>query len=280
MNTLRSIIVPVLEQMPLSHLRSQLLPAFSGHSDCFDLIELGFRRLTSRRHAPDVLRQFFQSWSQTNNSAMTVAGISNRLTLLAHQQKPIGDRAALFRALTSLHRIIDEDLAVTQRILHSQLFYTMATGIVGDDDWLSHRYLHPSAKAFKAWKDERSLRDADPMVALLTTLVHEIYTHGEVEFILPLFKRWLEEDYGIASRKAAHILGWISVHCGPTEKNHFFHARDAVGHYADALAVRVEDYDLGDIVAEYLAKKAGVLNALFPDIHAGNALGERALSAA
>jgi hypothetical protein len=280
MQTLLNIISPVLEQMPTSHLREQLLPAFSAQADQFAAIELAFHRLTSSQHAPDTLRKFFQSWSQTNNSAMTVAGISNRLTLLAHRQQPIADREALLRALTSLHRIIDEDLAVTHRILHSQLFYNMATGIVGDDDWLSQRYLHPTAKAFKTWKDDRSLRHDDPMVALLTTLVHEIYTHGEVEFILPLFKRWLEKDYAVAPRDAAHILGWITVHCGPTEKNHFFHARDAVGHYAEAMALQVTDYELGDIVSEYLQKKAAVMDALFPSASAANDVGDFALSTA
>jgi hypothetical protein len=255
--------MPVLEQMPASHLRDTLVPAFSAHAEAFAAIETGFRRLTSGAHDAQTLRGFFQSWSQTNNSATTVAGISNRLTLRLHRQQPVADTDALLRTLTSLHRILDEDLAVTHRILHSQLFYTMATAIVGDDDWQSQRYLHPAAEDFKRWKDAQSLRDDDIMVALLTTLAHEIYTHGEVEFILPLFKRWLEQDLGIAPRDAAHILGWISVHCGPTEKNHFFHARDAVMHYAQAMALRVEDYRLDGIVATYLQKKAAVLTALF-----------------
>lgn len=262
MNSLGTIIVPVLQGMNASHLKDELLRAFPRHAQRFHTIEAAFRRLTARRHDVETLRGFFQSWSQTNNSAMTVAGIGNRLTLLVHARRPISDEAALLRALVSLNRIVDEDLAVTHRVLHAQMFYAMATGIVGDDLWLLHRYIHPNARAFKAWKDHNSLRDPDPAVALLTTLVHEIYTHGEVEFILPLFKRWLTQEYGFTERASTRTLGWISVHCGATEKNHFFHALDAIGHFARALRVDFDAYPLDGIVGTYLEKKAALMEQL------------------
>ena len=264
MASLRSIILPVLDGMPSSHIKLSLLSEIPKHKPSFDAIERGFVELTSRRQDPDLLRRFFQSWSQTNNSAMTVAGIGNRLTLMLHSGAEIHDPAALVQTLVSLNRIVDEDLAVTGAVLHSQLFHTMATGIVGDDEWLLHRHLDPAAREFKAWKDRNSLRDRDPMVALLTTLVHEIYTHGEVEFILPLFRAWLARDHGVDETASRRMLAWISVHCGPTEKNHFFHAFDAVRHYARAMSLRVEDYALDEIVAQYLSRKAAVLRALFP----------------
>ncbi|POZ61965.1 hypothetical protein [Chromobacterium alticapitis] len=264
MNSLSAIINPVLADMPSSHLKQELLNAFGSRGDRFSAIEAGFRCFASGNHSPAVLRRFFHSWSQTNNSAMTVAGISNRLTLLVHTGREIADQNALLRAIVSLNRIVDEDLAVTHKILHSQLFYNMATGIVGDDLWLSRDYLHPSAQAFKAWKDHNSLRDPDPAIALLTTLAHEIYTHGEVEFILPLFRQWLLRDLKFSERDAIRTLGWISVHCGPTEKNHFFHALDAIGHYGRAMGVDFERYGVDDIVGDYLDKKAAVLEAVAP----------------
>jgi hypothetical protein len=81
-----------------------------------------------------------------------------------------------------------------------------------------------------------------------------------VEFILPLFTRWLCEDYGYDDGEAKRILAWISVHCGPTEKDHFFHALNAIGHFSRAMAVNVDDYLLGEIVETYLEKKAAVLD--------------------
>jgi len=260
--SLQAIILPVLEAVSDSHIKTSLVRCFSEHPHYFDTIEQGFRVLTRQRQDPEALCSFFHSWSQTNNSAVTVAGIGNRLTLMLHRGQQVGDEAALLRVLTSLDRIIDEDLAVTHRVLHADMFYRMATDIVGDDRWLSRRYLHPSAKEFKDWKDHNSLRDSDHMIALLTTLTHEIYTHGEVEFILPLFRRWLAEEYGFTDAAIRRTLAWISVHTGPTEKNHFFHALSALEHFTKAMDVSIADYSLDEIVATYLAKKAAVLDHL------------------
>lgn len=261
-DSLQAVILPVIETVPDLYIRNGLVRCFSEQSRHFHTIEEGFRALTRQRQDPEVLSGFFHSWSQTNNSAVTVAGIGNRLTLLLHRGQQVGNEGALLRTLTSLDRIIDEDLAVTHRVLHSDMFYRMATDIVGDDRWLSRRYLHPAAKEFKDWKDHNSLRDRDPMVAMLTTLAHEIYTHGEVEFILPLFRRWLAEDYGFTDAEIRRTLAWISVHTGPTEKNHFFHALSALEHLAEAMGVAIADYPLDEIVETYLEKKAAVLDHL------------------
>jgi hypothetical protein len=248
--------------MQESHLKSQLLQHLPRQQKAFGVIEEKFDQLTSKRHEKDLLRNFFHSWSQTNNSAVTVAGIGNRLTMLVHKERPVGDKLQLLLSLTSLNRIVDEDLAVVGRLLHSDLFYTMATSVCTDDGWLSKKYLHKTAEDFKAWKDQNSLREKDLMIALLTTLIHEIYTHGEVEFILPKFRKWLIEEYGFAKAYCDKTLAWISVHCGPTEKNHFFYALGAIFHYCGAMNVRLEDYDLKEIIETYLSKKALVMQAV------------------
>jgi hypothetical protein len=179
MITLSSIILPVIDGMEESHLKNQLLKFLPREELAFSKIEKSFNKLTARKHDKQRLQLFFHSWSMTNNSAMTVAGISNRLTMLVHKNQPVADELSLLRSVTSLNRIVDEDLAVVGKVLHSQLFYTMATNICTDDDWLSRTYLHETAADFKSWKDKNSLRDKDIMIALLTTLVHEIYTHGD-----------------------------------------------------------------------------------------------------
>ena len=262
MTNLSSIILPVIEGMEESHLKDQLLKFLPNQEKLFSKIEESFNQLTSKVQDKERLQRFFHSWSQTNNSAMTVAGISNRITMLVHKKQPIVDEKALLLSITSLNRIVDEDLAVVGRILHSQLFYTMATTICTDDDWLSRKYLNKSASDFKAWKDQNSLRNKDIMIALLTTLIHEIYTHGEVEYILPKFKFWLLNDYGFSEDECEKTLAWISVHCGPTEKNHFFFAVSSIFYYAKAMNVDVASYDLEGIIKDYLDKKAAVMEEL------------------
>ena len=96
----------------------------------------------------------------------------------------------------------------------------MATRLCGDDEWQSKRFLTPEAQAFKQWKDRCNLIDADLLSGLLATLVHEIYTHAEVEFLRPLFDGWLvDHDWSDDERRRA--LLWIQVHCDGTELDHF-----------------------------------------------------------
>lgn len=262
MNNLVSIILPVIDQMVESPIKKQLLTHFPKQKEQFSIIENSFKSLTSRKQSQETLNSFFKSWSQTNNSAMTVAGLSNRMTMLVHKNQPIASEHDLFKAVASLNRIVDEDLAVVGRVLHSKLFYTMATSIAGDDSWLSNSYLNDEAVSFKAWKDKNSLRNKDIMIGLLTTLVHEIYTHGEVEFIIPLFESWLKRDGRFSDLEIKRSLAWISVHCGPTEKDHFFHAVDAVNSYAKALEIDILDYDLEEIITNYLHLKSKVMGTL------------------
>ena len=262
MKNLSSIILPVIQEMENSHLKTQLLQYIPQQEDSFSIIEKSFKELTSTAQSQEVLRHFFHSWSQTNNSAMTVAGLSNRLSMLIHKNKPVHDEAQLLRSIVSLNRIVDEDLAVVGKVLHSKLFYTMATSICGDDQWLLHTYNHPHSKSFKDWKDANSLHEKDVMIGLLTTLVHEIYTHGEVEFILPMFKDWLAATTEFTENETMYILAWISVHCGPTEKNHFFFAVNSIHHYAKAMNIRLEDYSLEEIINTYLEKKALVMQSI------------------
>ncbi|WP_408041068.1 hypothetical protein [Tenacibaculum amylolyticum] len=264
--SLISIITPVIDQMESSHLKTQLLKYFPQQEEQFSKIEASFQALTAQKQHQDALNLFFKSWSQTNNSAMTVAGLSNRMTMIIHKNKEVKSEYDLFRAVSSLNRIVDEDLAVVGRVLHSKLFYDMATSIAGDDSWLSNRYLSQQAIDFKAWKDKNSLRNKDIMIGLLTTLVHEIYTHGEVEFIIPLFRKWLEDEGRLSDLEIDKALAWIQVHCGPTEKDHFFHAVASVASYAKAFEVNIEEYDLQEIIEDYLQLKSEVMGVLHEEL--------------
>jgi hypothetical protein len=274
MTNLLSIILPVLDGMAESPLKQQLIKYFPMQAENFATIENSFALLTSTAPDPDRLRPFFHSWSQTNNSAVTVAGLSNRMTMLIHKNFPVADEAQLFRSVANLNRIVDEDLAVVGKVLHSDLFYAMATNICGDDEWLSRRYLDESAKGFKAWKDRNSLRDKDLLIGLLTTLVHEIYTHGEVEFILPKFTNWLNAEFDLSATDTKNTLAWITVHCGPTEKNHFFYAVSSIMNFVKAMDVNLEDYDLEQIVGDYLTKKALVMETISARLNGVNSLAE------
>ena len=250
-----------LEGVTDDALRSQLVTAVQTpqSTDALFQIEEAFRLVTALQPHDDGLRWFFRSWSMTNNSAMCVSGLGNRISMELRDQ-PL-ESSRLVDTLVSLHRIADEDLGVGNGLLHADLFYSMATTLCGDDAWQSKRYLTPEAAAFKQWKDRCALVDDDLVVGLLTTVVHEIYTHGEVEYLWPLFDGWLERA-GWATAQRQRTLQWVTVHCGGTELDHFGHAVDALSYYAGSLREVTERSDVAGTVAAYLDHKSSAMNSI------------------
>ncbi|MCP1475908.1 hypothetical protein ABIA54_005243 [Pseudomonas sp. EB276 TE3739] len=256
---LLSVIEPVLDDMPAGVLKQALVEAFRSQEAALHDIERSFQSLTSRHHRAAPLRTFFGSWSKTNNSAASVSGLASRITLLARSEQHSDAADRLYRVCGSLQRITDEDLGALGNTLHSELFYNMATPICGDDQWLLKENCLPSAQSFKDWTDARRLRDLDLLQGLLTTLVHEVYTHGEVEFIHPLFTQWFERDMGVPAAKVRSTVAWVTVHTGGTESNHFAHAVAAVEAFVEAMGVAVVQSAAQEIFVEYLQRKAEVM---------------------
>lgn len=264
---LLSIVEPVLNDMPASTLKHALFEAFWAVEEELMEIEKAFALLTERKHSPAVLRKFFASWSKTNNSAASVSGLANRLTLLARSDAGCMAADQLYRACGSLQRITDEDLGALGNTLHADLFYNMATPLCGDDQWMLKANCLPSAQAFKDWTDRQRLRERDLLQGLLTTLVHEVYTHGEVEFIHPLFKQWFVRDMGIPAERARATVAWVTVHTGGTESNHFAHAVAAVEQFVEAMQINIDQAAAREIFEHYLRMKAGVMKECAELLH-------------
>ena len=262
--TLQDIVHPVLSEMAEGPLRGALLGAFAVEARALAAIEECFQALVAKRQEPEALRRFFHSWSKTNNSAASVSGLASRMTLSGRRSADATTREALYRVCDSLQRITDEDLGARGNVLHADLFYRMATTISGDDRWLSKRYCNSAADEFRDWVDRHRLRERNLLKGLLITLVHEVYTHGEVEFILPLFQRWAREELGLAGDDARKVLAWISVHTGGTESAHFGHATEAVAHYCEAAGADIDGDAAGALFETYLERKAAVMMQLTP----------------
>ncbi|EML1599751.1 hypothetical protein [Burkholderia cenocepacia] len=256
---LLDIVTPVLHEMKGGVLKDALVAAFSAEEETLRDIESAFRRLTERSYPASALRTFFASWSKTNNSAASVSGLANRITLLARSEAGSAASNQLHDVCASLQRITDEDLGALGGVLHADLFYTMATAACGDDTWLLKSACLPSAQAFKDWTDRQRLKERDLLIGLLTTLVHEVYTHGEVEFIHDLYKSWFHTHVGIPADRVRHIVAWVTVHTGGTESNHFGHAVQAVNAFADAMQVTIDESAATTLFQDYLRRKATVM---------------------
>lgn len=251
-----------LDSVPAYPIIEPLRRAFAAHEDALADIERSFREFTAIAPTPDRARYFFHSWSLTNHSALCVSGIGNRITLRLRDSKNGIDKPRLAEALLALHRISDEDLGALGGTLHADLFYEMAELFCGNDTWLSRGFAVDTARAFKDYKNRAGLRTPDLMYGLLSTVVHEVYTHGEVEFILPLFRECVQQHFAIDEKQQRRRLAWISVHCGPTEREHFRHAAEAIEHYCAATHTDVLSYDLETLFGEYIEHKAAVMRDL------------------
>jgi hypothetical protein len=251
-----------LEHEPL---RAVLLDSLRSEKESVRIIGESFAHFVQKKHDPDIRRKFFASWQRTNNSAMSVEGLANRITHEAEaatSQLDAGRVLSMFRAAGRLNRVADEDLGVGGQVQHFELFYRMATQYTdGDDRWQSRQFCLPSASEFKSWLDSSRLRDPI-MSGLFSLLIHEGYTHAELEMIAPLFSRWSTDVMGLTAKDTRRVLAWISVHNGGTEKAHFAHSCAALTHYCEGSGAKI-DLDLaGQVFTEYFRRKATVMKQL------------------
>ena len=252
-------VIPNVED---AFLRQALQSAWAASDKPLSRIEAAFQHLSEGRLDSYELRQFFHSWSQTNNSASTLAGYCNRLSSIAISDKAIADSRNFLDIIHHLNRVTDEDLGANGGTLHWDLFYRMASTFCQGDEWLSLRYRTPQASEFKRWKEQKMLREPDLMQGMLVTLIHEISTHGEVEFILPLFEHLLAQMTELSPQKRSSSITWIKVHCGATEKNHFFHTLQAARQLCNVMEYQLDQNTVCDIFCDYLQRKADVMESI------------------
>jgi hypothetical protein len=252
-------------QLEHQALRGVLLDSLRTEIESVRTIGESFARFSERKHPSEVRRRFFASWQRTNNSAMSVEGLANRITMEAESAAGRSESAralSMFRAAGRLNRVADEDLGVGGQVLHYELYYRMATEFTDrDDEWQSRKYCLPVAAEFKSWLDMSRLRDPI-MVGLYSLLVHEGYTHAELEMIAAPFQAWATDVMGLTPRDARRVLAWISVHIGGTEKAHFAHSCAALAHYCEGSGAEIDLNLAGDVFRTYLRRKAAVMQQL------------------
>ena len=252
-------------QLEHDSLRDCLMDSIVEEQSSLQQIEESFRAFTSAKHSLNSRRTFFSSWQKTNNSAMSVEGLANRISAEGEAAVERGEpkeALGLFGSCARLNRVADEDLGVGGKVLHFELYYQMATGFCDQDDlWQSRQYCLPEASAFKSWLDQTRLRE-EIMQGQYSMLVHEGYTHAELEMIAPLFQRWAVEDMGYSPGKARALLAWISVHNGGTEKRHFAHVCSSVTHYLQATGEEANPEEATKVFRTYLKKKAAAMAGL------------------
>jgi hypothetical protein len=253
-------------QLEHESLKNVLLDTLQAEQDSVSAIDASFQSFTAKKHSLRTRRQFFASWQRTNNTAMSVEGLASRITQKAEQALFKGENSPvaleLFRSAGRLNRVTDEDLGVKGQILHFELYYRMATKFSDNDDaWQSREFCLPAASEFKSWLD--SMRLTEPIInGLFSMLIHEGYTHAELEMIAPMFENWAIEIMGLDKSDARRCLTWISVHNGGTEKLHFEHACAALNHYCNATTDDINLEIARQVFQNYFRRKGEVMKRL------------------
>ena len=246
-------------------LREVLMESVYAERDSLDAIRSSFVTFTGRAHDLDKRRRFFASWQRTNNSAMSVEGLANRMTAEGEKSfsKLDSDKVlSIFRAAGRLNRVTDEDLGVGGQVHHFELYYRMASGFCDQDDaWQSRAFCTQLAAEFKTWLDAARLRDP-VMTGLYSMLVHEGYTHAELEMIAPLFDSCATEIFGLSAKETKKQLAWITVHNGGTEKRHFAHSCLSLEHYTSATGANIDLVAAGVTFRDYFRRKGAVMREL------------------
>ncbi|MEJ2043441.1 MAG: hypothetical protein P8X74_02740 [Reinekea sp.] len=265
MSRLYPLAQQVISDVENPLLAEQLTHAFRNSSADLDIIEKAFSLLTQSDFHKDSLCRFFHNWSLTNNSAASLSGYCNRFTKKWLDEGCINAEIYM-NILRHLNRISDEDLGATGGVIHFDLYYSMATPICKGDQWLSRHYMLKEGAQFKKWREFQLLKEKDLFMGILTTLIHEIYTHSEVEFILPLFQQWLPTISEMDQKAQSQCLAWIAVHTKGTERRHFNEALKAINYIAQLLDVDLKTYDMASWFANYLHQKATLMEALSRDL--------------
>jgi hypothetical protein len=252
-------------QLDHEPLREVLMDSLYAEKESIGAIARSFDGFLAGRQAPDVRRRFFASWQKTNNSAMSVEGLANRMTAEGEAKVVKGETEkglSIFRAAGRLNRVADEDLGVGGQTLHFELYYRMATEFAGhDDQWQSRQYCLAAAAEFKSWLDSTRLR-MPVIVGLYSLLVHEGYTHAELEMIAKPFYDFATREMGLSDRDAKRNLAWISVHNGGTEKAHFAHSCMSLTHYLEGSGAQIDLQMASDIFRKYFRMKGAVMAQL------------------
>ncbi len=253
------------DQLDNERLRRVMLESLEAEAESMQTITRSFGAFLAGCQATDIRRRFFASWQRTNNSAMSVEGLANRMT--AEGEARVGsaepDKALLlFRAAGRLNRVADEDLGVGGQKLHFELYYRMATEFAGhDDQWQSRQYCLPAAADFKSWLDTMRLKSS-VLVGLYSLLVHEGYTHAELEMIAAPFHNWATAHMGLSDVEARRVLAWISVHIGGTEKAHFAHSCASLAHYLEGSNAVIDFQVAAATFRKYFRLKAAAMAQL------------------
>jgi hypothetical protein len=138
---------------------------------------------------------------------------------------------------------------------HSKLYAELATTACGSDAWrLQDEYAVPAARNFSQWVGEKRPRAPDLMEAIEMMIMTELFNTAEYNIMTPMWKGWLGATKGLSKRDVNKAASFLSVHCGPVEARHFFHATSALELYAQGVGAALEYDRIRSLSTDYVER--------------------------
>ena len=177
------------------------------HKQSYRQIEHGYNTLTVSKQDGDVLKTFLHGWSVLYNSDMALAGITNRLTMMLHEQPSDKAESHILDAIIQLNSSMDD--AHVGATTNHRLFRAMANAVCSGESWAQPDALCARVHEFKAWRDATCVVAKDIQLGLMAELIHVVHMQGMFEVIASKLSDWLEDHYGWKEEQAHENLGWI-----------------------------------------------------------------------
>ena len=255
-----------LDAVGNAQLVDSLRSGFEAHPQDLTHYIDSYAAITKRHHEPADLRRFFCHWRSPDGAAHAVSSIIIRLLRAAEEVEGVKGRECLRQAAGHCGEIIVEDVGLGEmegHPHHSKLYARFATTACGSEEWrMQDAYGVPAARAFSQWVGEKRPKAPDLMEAIEMMIMTELFNTAEYNIMTPMWKTWLVENKGFDKRDASIAATFLSVHCGPVEAKHFFHATSALQLYAEGTG-RSIDYDrIRALSGEYVQRATQHLSVM------------------
>lgn len=261
-----SFVDQALTDVQDKQLASALKKGFEVHAGLLEGYLETYQRITSRPWSQSSLCTFFCGWRSPDGAAHAVSSIIVRLLQESQTLEDPEARLLLLDAARHCGEIIVEDIGLGEmhgHPHHSKLYARMATAICGSDDWrLQDRYLNPVTKEFSAWVGSKRPLAPQLVEAIEMMALTELFNTGEYNVMTPLWKGWLKDVQGQEPGEVHRIASFLSVHCGPVEAKHFYHATSALERYCRATGQALDYTRIEALSCEYVKRACEHLNKM------------------
>jgi hypothetical protein len=214
--------------------------------------------ITARDYGATELRRFFCTWRSPDGAAHAVSSIIIRLLRTAKQTVDVHARERLLEAAWHCGEIIVEDVGLGEmhgHPHHSKLYTQLATVACGSEAWrMQDEYAVPAARSFSEWVGDKRPRAPDLTEAIEMMIMTELFNTAEYNIMTPMWKDWFVTARGLDKRDANKAAAFLSVHCGPVEAKHFFHATSALELYAQGVGAGLEYERIRSLSANYVVR--------------------------